>query len=151
MRNNYIFGSKSLHFFRGKCIPQWHDPWQKYANCKKRHLNLFWIKIPEIYRTWYNDCCVTTLTPLVASTTLYICITALWPGDTIWRQGSESSLAPVMAWCRQAAMLTYDQRGFVAFTREQFHRKKTLRYLSLKWVWSLQVLDCSRIPQGPMS
>ena len=42
-------------------------------------------------------------------------------------------------------MLTNDQRGVVAFTWWEFHRKH-LRYLSLKWVWNFLIWDCSQIP-----
>ena len=57
------------------------------------------------------------------------CDIVMWPSDAIWWYKSGSTLARVMAWCRQAvpadgtkplpeSMWTYHQRCFVAFTWE---------------------------------
>ena len=59
------------------------------------------------------------------------CFKSLWPSEATWRQGSGSTLAQVMAWCRQATMLTYHQLGPLTFTWGQFH-KRYLRHQSLK-------------------
>ena len=47
-------------------------------------------------------------------------------------------------------MLTDNQRGLVAFSWGQFHRKCP-RYISLLWVWKLLIQHSSHISQGPLN
>ena len=70
----------------------------------------------------------------------------LWLGDVIWRHRSRSTLAQVMAWCHQvprhSLMSTYHQVWTVAFTWDQFTRKKVVipqmiscRYIDFKFIY----------------
>ena len=58
-------------------------------------------------------------------------INSLRPSDSIWRHRSDSTLVQVMAWCRQATMLTYHQLGLLSFVWGKFH-KRFLNHHSLK-------------------
>ena len=81
---------------------------------------------------------------------------SLWTSDVIWRQGSRSTLAQVMACCLTAPS-HYLNQCWLMISEVLWHSPdsnftgKYLRYFSWKWVWNLLIWDCSQIPQGTMS
>ena len=81
---------------------------------------------------------------LECPTHLYFIFNSMWPSDTIWRHrsvntGSGNGLLPDGTKPLPQPMLTYHQRGSVAFSWEQFHRKCS-RYQFVKWVWNYNFL-----------
>ena len=83
-------------------------------------------------------------------------LNSLRPSDAIWRQWSWTTLAQVMALLPDGTkplpepMLTYHQRGSVAYFWEQF-RRNCSRYRFRIWVWKRHFEKYFQIPQGPMS
>ena len=67
-------------------------------------------------------------------------VNSLWFSDAIWRQGSGSTLAQVMACIKPLPepMLTDHQWSPVTFIFGQFH-KRCLNHHSLKSVWKLHI------------
>ena len=86
--------------------------------------------------------------------TTIICVNSLWPSDVIWHFrtwvniGSGNGLLPDSNKPLPEPMLIYHQRGLVAFTGGQYHRKCS-RYLSLIPVWKLEQLECLRSEDTP--
>ena len=83
----------------------------------------------------------------------FVNFNSLWPSDAIWQQRSGSTLAQVMAWCRQPLpepMLTEHQCGLVAFSWGWFH-KKCSRYISGTGVNSISIslLYQKSLTRGP--
>ena len=80
-------------------------------------------------------------------------LNSLWPRDVIGCHRSRSTLAQVMTWSSYSTkplpepMLTDHQRGLVAFTLLQFHRKHVYPW----WVWKLLIEEYNHIYQGPLN
>ena len=73
-------------------------------------------------------------------------INSMWPSDTIWQQmwvniGSGNGLLPDGTKPLPESVLTNHQWGLAAFISEHFHWKCS-GYISLTWVWKLQI-ECT--------
>ena len=69
-------------------------------------------------------------------------LNSLWPSDVIWRQGSRSTLAQVLACCLTAPS-HYLNQCWLMINEVLCHSPDsdfTERYLSLKWVWNLLII-----------
>ena len=51
---------------------------------------------------WFSLTCVDEIISFKIADKIYQYFNSLWPSDAIWGHGSGSTLAQVMAWCRQA-------------------------------------------------
>ena len=76
----------------------------------------------------------------------YHSFNSFWPSDAIWWHISGSTMAPGGTNPLPESMVTNHQRGFVAFTWWQFHRKCST-YLLLIWLISNQRLH-QHLPQA---
>ena len=82
-------------------------------------------------------------------------INSLWPRDVIWRQGSRSALAQVMAWCLTAPSHHLNQCWLI-ISEVLWHSRDSnfTKNNSDIYCWNefnLLIWDCSQIPQEPLS
>ena len=105
----------------------------------------------HIIYSLHTVCCPLSFGSVTCICTVEAALNSLWPSDTIWRNGTSSTLVQVMA-CGLTAQSEYlDQLWVIARgVARQIDRKYSI-YQSLKWVWILFFLNYCHSSQWPMS